>query len=111
MSWLKSWQSVLILHGSGKLGSLMIGATLSGFPQQNMKDLADLYSINLHKDGVSIKVEECTGDLEPHANLQDIWIQMRRIPPKRCSWKVFDQLASSYGLLDCRLARIVSKFL
>jgi hypothetical protein len=43
-------------------------------PNKKVKDLAGLYSINLHKEGVSIKVEEWTGDLEPHANLQDIWI-------------------------------------
>jgi len=31
--------------------------------------MANLYSINLHKERISIKVEEWNGDLEPQAKL------------------------------------------
>jgi hypothetical protein len=36
--------------------------------------MADLYSINPHKEGVSIEVQVWDGDLEPHAQLQEVWV-------------------------------------
>jgi len=69
-------------------------------PNKRVQDLADLYSINLHKEGVSIKVEVWNGELDSYTELQDVWLQIRGIPPKWCSWQVLDQLASSYGLLE-----------
>lgn len=40
------------------------------------------------------------GELAPHAELQEGWIQVRGIPPNWCCWKVFDQFSSSFGLLE-----------
>jgi hypothetical protein len=56
-------------------------------------------SFNLGNDGVSVSVKPWQGDLEPFAELEEVWLKVKGIPPKWCEWKLFDQLASSYGLL------------
>jgi hypothetical protein len=43
-------------------------------PNKKVKDMADLYSINPHKEGVSIEVQVWDGDLEPHAQPQEVWV-------------------------------------
>ena len=42
---------------------------------------------------------EWVGDLDPFNELQEVWIQMRGIPPKWCHWKVFAQIASGFELM------------
>jgi len=48
---------------------------------------------------VQVEVLEWIGDLEPHSELEGVWIEMRGIPPRYCHWKVFAQIASAFGLL------------
>lgn len=45
-------------------------------------------------------MEEWNGSLEPHTKFKDIWVQMRGIPHKWCTWSVLDQVSSSFGLLE-----------
>jgi hypothetical protein len=62
-------------------------------------DIKNYPSFNLRKEGVQVKVLEWFGDLAPYSVLQDVWIQMKGIPPKWCHWRVFAQIASSFGLM------------
>lgn len=46
-----------------------------------------------------MEVLEWIGDLKPVGELQDVWVQLRGIPPKWCHWKIFAQIASGFGLM------------
>jgi hypothetical protein len=46
-----------------------------------------------------VEVVEWIRDLEQFSNLKEVWINMEGILPKWCDWKVFAQMASSFGLL------------
>jgi hypothetical protein len=69
-------------------------------PNKKVEDMTDFNSFNLGKEGVSVSVKPWKGELEPFAELEEVWIQLRRIPPKWCDWMVFDQFSSCYGLLE-----------
>jgi hypothetical protein len=56
-------------------------------------------SFNLRKEGVQVEVLEWIGDLNPYAELQEVWVQITGIPPRWCHWKVFAQIASGFGLM------------
>jgi hypothetical protein len=46
-----------------------------------------------------VEVLEWIGDIEPFGMLQEVWVQMKGIPPRRCHWKTFAQIASGFGLM------------
>lgn len=46
-----------------------------------------------------MEVLEWICELEPVRKLQEIWLQIKGIPPKWCHWKVFAQVASGLGLM------------
>jgi hypothetical protein len=69
-------------------------------PNKKFEDMTDLTSFNLGKEGVVVSVKPWKGELEPYAELQEVWVQVRGIPPKWCIWVVLNQLASSYDLLE-----------
>jgi hypothetical protein len=69
-------------------------------PNKKVEDMTNFNSFNLGKEGVFVSVKSWQGELEPYAELEDVWIQLRGIPPKWCDWVILDQFASSYGLLE-----------
>lgn len=68
-------------------------------PHRKVADIKNYPSFNLRKGGVQVEVLEWMGDLTPYSVLQELWVQMTGIPPKYCHWRVFAQIASSFGLL------------
>lgn len=68
-------------------------------PNKRVADIKNYPSFNLRKEGVQVEVLEWVGDLKPYAVLQDVWVQMKGIPPRWCHWKVFAQIASCFGLM------------
>jgi hypothetical protein len=70
------------------------------FPShKKVSDIKNYPFFNLRKEGVQVEVLEWIGDLNPYAELQEVWIQILGIPPRWCHWKVFAQVASSFGLM------------
>lgn len=68
-------------------------------PHKRVADIKNYPSFNLRKEGVQVEVLEWIGDMQPYGVLQDVWVQMKGIPPRWCHWKVFAQIASGFGLM------------
>ncbi|KAG2600013.1 hypothetical protein PVAP13_5KG657807 [Panicum virgatum] len=68
-------------------------------PHKKISDIKNYPSVGLRKPGVQIEVLEWVGETIPFEELQDVWVQIRGIPPKWCDWSVFAQITSGFGLL------------
>jgi hypothetical protein len=55
-------------------------------PNKRVVDMTDFNSFNLGKDGVSVSVKPWQGNLKPYAELEEVWVQLKGIPPKWCTW-------------------------
>ena len=67
-------------------------------PHKKVEDIKNYPSFNLRKDGVQVEVLQWIG-ISILSELQEVWVQMRFIPPRYYHWKVFAQIASSFGML------------
>jgi hypothetical protein len=47
--------------------------------------------------GVLVSLKAWTRDVEPYANLEEAWVQIRGVPPKWSNWRMSCQIASSLG--------------
>lgn len=68
-------------------------------PWKNVNDLIEFPAFELPIDGVSVKICEWQGMLDPFGELTEAWVQIEGIPPKWCAWKVFAQVAACFGIL------------
>ncbi|KAE8767974.1 hypothetical protein D1007_60616 [Hordeum vulgare] len=68
-------------------------------PWKKVEDLTEFPAFDLPIDGVSVKICEWAGMLEPYGELTEVWIQVEGIPPRWCAWKVFAQIAACFGIL------------
>jgi hypothetical protein len=59
-------------------------------PNKMVEDMTYFNCFNLGKQGVSVSVNPRQGELEPYADLEEVWVQIKGIPPKWCEWDVFD---------------------
>jgi hypothetical protein len=68
-------------------------------PQKQISDtlISDVTYFRLKKEGVLVSLRTWTRDVEPYDTLDEVWVQIRGIPPKWSDWKTFNQIASSLG--------------
>lgn len=57
-----------------------------------MDDLIKFPAFDLPVVGVSVKICEWEGNVDPFGKLTKAWVQIEGIPPMWCSWKVFPKL-------------------
>jgi len=68
-------------------------------PHKKISNVKNYPSFGLRKAGVMVEVLEWIGETEPLEELQEVWVQIRGIPPRWCGWKVFAQITSGFGLM------------
>jgi hypothetical protein len=66
-----------------------------------VEGMTNFNSFNLSKEGVYVSVKPWKCELEPYAELEEVWIQLKGIPPKWCDWSVFDQFAELWPVGRC----------
>lgn len=64
-------------------------AQVAGYPNFGLPEM----------EGVTVNVEEWKGDLEHHAELHTVWLQLTGVAPKWAEWAVVEQFASILGTL------------
>jgi hypothetical protein len=53
-------------------------------PNKRVEDMVDFNSFNLGTYGVSLSVKPWKGELGPFADLEEVWVLFKGIPPKFC---------------------------
>jgi hypothetical protein len=51
--------------------------------------ISDTTYFKMKKVGVLVSLRACTGDIDPYDVLEEVWVQISGIPPKRSNWKTF----------------------
>jgi hypothetical protein len=59
--------------------------------------ISDVTYFKIKKEGVLVSLRAWNGDVEAYDYLDDVWVQIRGVPPKWSNWKSFNQIASSIG--------------
>jgi hypothetical protein len=67
-------------------------------PWKKVEDLIELPAFCLPQD-VSVTLTGWKGACDPFGELIEAWVLIEGIPPKWCTWKVFAQIASLFGVL------------
>jgi hypothetical protein len=72
------------------------------FPPNKRVDsiaMGDVIWFPLNKEGVMASLKVCDGEIKPIGKLEEVWVQVRGIPPKWSKWEVLQQVPSSLGKL------------
>jgi hypothetical protein len=73
---------------------------LVSFPPQKQilaTFISDITYFKLRKEGVLVSLKSWNGDVEPYDALEEVWVQVKGVPPKWCNWRTLTQIASSLG--------------